>query len=433
MAFVTFEETLEYLFRQLPMFQRIGPMAFKKGLDNTLQLLAAMGNPHQHLKTIHVAGTNGKGSSSHSLAAILQSAGYKTGLYTSPHLKSFTERVRINGIPISEKEVVDFVNRHLEDFEQIKPSFFELTVALAFYYFEKEKVDVAVIEVGLGGRLDSTNVIAPLLSLITNISFDHQQFLGETLPEIAREKAGIIKKQTPVVISEWQKDSASVFESKANEENADLCFAQNEFEVQDLGLFEAHRKVNVHQNQTLLFSELEMSLLGTYQLKNLPGILKSVQKLNDCGFEISESHVRKGLANVQQLTGLKGRWQKLSDFPLMLCDTAHNEAGLKEIIPALLSLPHGQLYMVLGMVSDKDHHKMLSFFPKNSFYIFCQPNIPRALSAEALFEIGTEIGLEGIVVSDVNEALKKAQSLAAETDLIFVGGSTFTVAELDIL
>lgn len=429
---MTYQETLDYLFNALPMFQRVGASAFKKDLSNTLDLCAHLGNPERKFKSIHVAGTNGKGSTSHTLAAIFQSAGYKTGLYTSPHLKSFTERIRINGQEITEEAVVDFVEANQAFLDQLKPSFFEMTVGLAFWYFAKEQVDIAIIEVGMGGRLDSTNVITPELSVITNIGWDHMQFLGDSIPLIAGEKAGIIKQGIPVVISQSQEETTPIFLLKSFENKALITFADQKIKLEKLassnsGL--ASYAVSQDGETTIL----DFGLLGDYQIYNLPGILESVNQLRQMGWAISEEAVRKGLKEVTSLTGLKGRWQILGENPTIIADTGHNEPGIRAILGQLESYSYEQLWMVIGMVQDKDISKILALLPKEARYVFCQADLPRAMKAELLSEKAAEFGLNGEVIPNVNEALQFARKNAGSNDLIFVGGSTFVVAEIDDL
>lgn len=417
------------MFNALPMFQRVGASAFKKDLSNTLALCSHLGHPERQFKSIHVAGTNGKGSTSHSLCSILMEAGYTVGLYTSPHLKSFTERIKINGQEIPEQEVVDFVAANRDFLDELKPSFFEMTVAMAFWYFAEAKVDIAVIEVGMGGRLDSTNVIQPELAIITNIGFDHMQFLGDTLPLIAGEKAGIIKNQTPVVISSRQEEVAPVFVAKAQSEHAPIFFAQDSVKVKKIGyaasgngLFEL-----IANGQT---ERVEMDLLGNYQEKNLPGIWFAAEQLAEQGWAISKEHILKGLRAVVANTGLKGRWQILGRNPLTICDTGHNEDGIKFIVDQISQYSYNQLFMVIGMVNDKDVSKVLGLLPKLADYVFCQANIPRAMPAEELADKAREAGLHGEVVKDVNAALALVKKKAGKEDLIFIGGSTFVVAEI---
>ncbi len=408
------------------MFQRVGAAAYKNDLTNTIKLCEVLDNPQQKFKSIHVAGTNGKGSTSHMMAAILQSAGYRTGLYTSPHLKEFTERIKINGVEVEQKFVVDFVNRLHEVMEQIQPSFFEMTVAMAFEYFELEKVDVAVIEVGLGGRLDSTNVITPELSIITNISFDHMDLLGNTLGKIAFEKAGIIKQHKPVIISERQQEVEKVFTAKALESEAQLSFASDHIK-----LMMKIDGVYVYRDGVLWLEDLDTGLKGAYQRMNIPGVLAGVLKLREVGFEISDLSIREGISKVVSLTGLKGRWQKLRNLPLTICDTAHNPAGIREIIEQIRITPHDHLHFVFGVVKEKDLTEVLRLLPKDASYYFCEAKIPRALDAALLKTEASAFGLSGKVVRDVNDAYREATKNAAEGDLVFIGGSTFVVAEIE--
>jgi dihydrofolate synthase/folylpolyglutamate synthase len=423
-----YAETLRYLYQSLPMYQRIGAPAYKADLVNTQKLCRALGNPENRFKSLHVAGTNGKGSSSHMLAAILQAAGYKTGLYTSPHLRDFTERIKVNGQEISRSFVIDFVRRMKPLLEDIQPSFFETTVAMAFDYFVHQAVDIAVIEVGLGGRLDSTNVITPQLSLITNISFDHKDLLGDTLPKIAAEKAGIIKSHVPVVISERQPEVEAVFTERARAMEAPIVFASDH-----LSLKAAGDGFDVYRDQQVWLTDIRPELRGLYQQKNIPGVLQTVVRLKMMGYRISEEALRTGIANVVSLTGLKGRWQKLSDKPLTICDTGHNPAGIQMVVEQIKATPHRKLHMVFGVVKDKDLNDVFGLLPTDADYYFCQANIPRALDAYDLAAKAGAAGLRGVVERDVNKALRHATEAAGPEDLIFVGGSTFVVAELENL
>lgn len=419
----TYQQAIDYLYSSLPVFQRVGASAYKGDLTNTLALCEALGNPHKKFKSVHVAGTNGKGSSSHMLAAVLQSAGYKTGLYTSPHLKEFTERIKINGVEVSKEFVVDFVNRMQLVLERVKPSFFETTVAMAFDYFVKEKIDIAVVEVGLGGRLDSTNVITPEVSLITNISWDHMDLLGDTLERIATEKAGIIKPKVPVIISERQEEVAHVFLNKAREENSPIEFAESRYDVKLIG--DGQFKVNDKTYQ--------LDLKGDYQQRNLGGVLAALEELKKKGFTISDKNISESVSKTIEITGLKGRWQKLNDRPLMICDTGHNESGIREVLQQITKQKFKRLHIVWGMVGDKDVSKVLTQLPKEADYYFCQAKIPRAMPALALQEKMSGFGLKGKVIEDVNEAIAEAKRNAAPDDMIFIGGSTFVVAEIDNL
>lgn len=407
---MTYKETIEYLFNSTPVFEHVGASAYKPGLQTTEILDAHYGHPHKNFKTIHIAGTNGKGSVSHSLASILQEAGYKVGLYTSPHLIDFRERIRVNGIPVSEEYVIRFVEdfKHLNSkrIHHLSPSFFELTTALAFKYFAEEKIDIAVIEVGLGGRLDCTNIITPILSVITNISFDHTQFLGNTLAQIASEKAGIIKHQVPVVIGETTKETRPVFENKAKEMDAPIFFAEE-----------------IDRSEC---DQYEFELKGSYQKKNLRTILCAMKRLSF----IHPEHIQKGLTNVCKNTGLMGRWQTLSTHPLIICDTGHNVGGWKYLAPQISSVPCDRLHIVFGMVDDKDIRNVLSMLPKNAVYYFTQANNHRAIPAQQVGELAKEYGLSGNTYPTVAQAYEEAKSSASENDFIFIGGSSYIVADL---
>jgi len=430
---MNYNETLDYLFSQLPMFQRIGSAAYKANLDNTIAICELLDHPECKFRSIHIAGTNGKGSVSHMIASVLQAAGLKTGLYTSPHLKDFRERIKINGEMIPEQAVVDFVAKHKKEFERIQPSFFEMTVGLAFDHFAKEQVDIAVIEVGLGGRLDSTNVITPLLSVITNISFDHVALLGDTLEKIAAEKAGIIKDNVPVVIGETTAETKNVFLQKAKQHNAPIFFTEELYSAKNIRHThkgKLHLLMDVEKQDELLFANLESELPGLYQRKNIPTVIAALEVLNTKGFEVSEEIIRDGIKNVIANTGLLGRWQVLSEKPLTIADTGHNEAGIKEVLQQIAITPHAQLHFVLGMVSDKDITTVLNLLPKNAIYYFCKAQIPRAMEAAELAEKAKTTGLKGNVFDSVAAALNAAQENAEENDLVFVGGSTFTVAEV---
>ncbi|MBX2963209.1 MAG: bifunctional folylpolyglutamate synthase/dihydrofolate synthase [Cyclobacteriaceae bacterium] len=422
---MTYQETLEYLYANLPMFQRIGAAAYQKDLTNTRTLCGIAGNPQHQFKSVHVAGTNGKGSTSHMLASVLQSAGYTTGLYTSPHLKSFTERIKVNGQEIEEQFVVSFVERMKPHIETIKPSFFEITVAMAFEYFAFKKVDVAVIETGLGGRLDSTNVIQPIVSVITNIGYDHMDLLGNTLEKIAQEKAGIIKSNTPVVVSETQSELERVFQRAAEANNAQLTFADSKVQCTKM----ADGRIACLNGNTEF--KINLPLPGIYQLKNLPGVMATVDTLRALGFNISDEQLIHGLENVINQTGLKGRWQQLGSNPLIICDTGHNVDGIRIIMEQIKTYSYQKLYIVWGMVTDKERKKIFELLPKDAHYFFCQAKIPRALQAEQLANEAAAFNLEGEVTSDVNEAIAEAKKRATPNDFIFIGGSTFTVAEID--
>jgi dihydrofolate synthase / folylpolyglutamate synthase len=427
----TYHEAVDFLYQNLPIFQRVGAAAYKEDLDNTIALCAFLANPERKFKSIHIAGTNGKGSSSHMIASVLQSAGYKTGLYTSPHLKSFTERIRINGEAVPEQFVVEFVNHIRPAIEKIKPSFFEITVAMAFEYFAQQKVDIAVVEVGLGGRLDSTNVITPELSLITNIGWDHKDILGDSLEKIASEKAGIIKAGVPVVISERQKNIEDVFATKAQLEKSPIYFSTDSVVVEQAKA--DHSRTYAVTGDKIQIRNLALPLQGKYQRKNVGGVIKSLEVLQTLGYHIPTTAIKMGLEKVVQQTHLKGRWQKLSDKPLVICDTGHNIDGVKEIFGQISEIKFDNLHVVWGMVKDKDVTDILNVLPKNAKYYFCQANIPRAMEASVLAEKALATGLSGVVVPDVNDAMKLAISRAMEDDLVFVGGSTYVVAEIEEL
>ncbi len=430
---MNYSETIDYLYTRLPMFQRSGSAAYKNSLENTLKLDAYYRHPHQKYKTIHVAGTNGKGSVSHMLAAVLQSTGLNVGLYTSPHLKDFRERIRINGAMISENEVASWVSKYRNNNEiwKLEPSFFELTVAMALDYFAHQKVDIAIMEVGLGGRLDSTNIIRPEVSIITNIGLDHTNLLGETLEKIATEKAGIIKTGVPVVIGSKQPETKGVFRKVASEKQTELYFADEEYAVEyaTLGL---NGKQNLHitKKGKPVFEGLELDLLGRYQHKNLPSVLKAVDLLSARGIEISKPALFEGLANVQAKSGLLGRWQVLGNNPITVCDTGHNEDGFKAIVEQIKNTAYKNLHMVFGTVGDKDPAAVLALLPQNANYYFVKANLPRAMDALELQQKAKAFGLWGEVYGSVNEGLKMAKKNAGKNDFIFVGGSTFVVAEI---
>lgn len=423
-------QTLDYLYTRLPMFTRIGAAAMKKDLHNTIAMCNSLGNPQDKFKTIHVGGTNGKGSTSHMLAAVLQKAGYKTGLYTSPHLKDFRERIRVNGEMISEDFVVSFTLQEQKLIEELNPSFFEVTVAMAFAYFEAQKVDVAIIEVGLGGRLDSTNIITPELSVITNISFDHTNLLGNTLGEIAFEKAGIIKPGVPVIIGERQEETADIFIKKAKETGSTLVFANEQLRVEGVHKEGIHLVANIHNHESCIFESLKLDLTGSYQLKNVLQVIEAVNQLNSLGFTIPKAAVYTALANTVEITGLQGRWQTLSEKPLVICDTGHNLAGIHEVLDNIAATPHDQLHIVIGMLKDKDITSVLELLPKTAKYYFCQPLLERAMPADELAQRAEILHLVGDVFPTVALALISAKDNAATDDLIFIGGSTFVVAEV---
>jgi len=404
---MTYLETVNWMFSQLPMYQKQGQSAFKKDLTNTINLAKHLKNPQHKFKSIHVAGTNGKGSSSHMLASVLQEAGYKVGLYTSPHLKDFRERIKINGKTVSKPFVIGFIKQNKTFLDANKLSFFEMTVGMAFDYFAKQKVDIAVIEVGLGGRLDSTNIITPEVSLITNIGFDHVQFLGNTLPLIASEKAGIIKPNIPVVISETQPETQSVFTAFAEKNKSAIHFADQ------------------IENEALA-----TDLKGSYQSKNIKGVLQTIKQLQQKGFVITDQNIITGLLNTVKNTDLKGRWQTLSSNPKVICDTAHNKEGLTIAMQQLLQENFQQLHIVFGVVNDKDVVSILPLLPKNATYYFCKPDVPRGLDQNSLYTLFTDNGFVGKPHASVNEAYKMALKAASVDDVIYIGGSTFVVAEV---
>jgi len=404
---MNYKETLNWMFSQLPMYQRQGKTAFKKDLTNSIAFSKHLNCPEKQFKTIHVAGTNGKGSTSHMLASVLQEAGYKVGLYTSPHLKDFRERIKINGKIISEVEVVDFIKKNILFLEENKLSFFEMTVGLAFDCFSKHDIDIAIIEVGLGGRLDSTNIITPEVSVITNIGFDHTQFLGETLPEIAFEKAGIIKKEIPVVVGEFDKETYPVFERIAKENKSPLFLASE-----------------------IIKEDFQTDLKGAYQIKNIKTAVQTLNILKSSNSSITKESIKRGLKNIVKNTGLLGRWQVVQSKPKVICDTGHNKEGLHYVFKQLQEESFEKLHIVLGVVNDKDLDSILPMFPKTAIYYFCKPNIPRGLNEIILQLKCLKFELLGSVYSTVNEAYNSALKSANNKDLIFIGGSTFVVAEV---
>ncbi|HPE58094.1 MAG TPA: folylpolyglutamate synthase/dihydrofolate synthase family protein [Bacteroidales bacterium] len=428
---MNYTETLSFLFKQLPMFQRTGAAAYKADLSNTLELCRRLGNPQSDLPTIHIAGTNGKGSVSHFIASVLQEAGYKTGLFTSPHLKDFRERIKINGKVIPERKVVEFVEQKQQLINDLKPSFFEYTFSMAMNYFAEEKIDFLVAETGMGGRLDSTNVTNSVLSVITNIGFDHMRFLGDTLSKIATEKAGIIKKGVPVLIGQKQQEVKSIFISQAARVKAPIVFAEDLYSINS-------KIVNNIQGLKLVFSnnkdaqiiDIWSPLRGTYQLLNLLTVMAAIDQLNKTGLKISKQHITDGIANVIKNTGIRGRWEIISEKPQVICDTAHNSDGLALVLDQLMKIPYMNLHIVLGVVSDKKLDSILSMFPKGASYYFCNANIPRALPASELQELAAPFGLRGNVYGSVMEAYRVALKTMNPDDLLFIGGSTFVVAEV---
>ena len=402
---MNYPETIDYLFEKLPIYQRTGKIAYKADIGNIVKASEILKNPHLNFKSVHIAGTNGKGSTAHMISSILQEAGYKVGLYTSPHLKDFRERIKINGKMISKEAVVDFVQQYKTDFEKIEMSFFEFTVAMAFNYFSEKKVDIAIIETGLGGRLDSTNIIKPLVSVITNIGFDHTSLLGNTIEEIAAEKAGIIKENTPVIIGRKQKECEDIFITKAKENNSSISFCLGETKYQS-------------------------DLKGNYQSENVRTTLFCIKEIQKQGFTISEENIKKGLMSVMKNTSLLGRWQVLEKEPLIICDSAHNEDGIIEIVQQLSEIDYRELHFILGTVNDKNIDNILTLLPKDAIYYFCEANIPRSLEKETLQSKSEEHGLSGEVYNSVSQALQTAKKNAKKEDCIFVGGSTFVVAEI---
>eukprot|EP01029_Cantina_marsupialis_P019708 TRINITY_DN4586_c0_g1_i1.p3 TRINITY_DN4586_c0_g1~~TRINITY_DN4586_c0_g1_i1.p3 ORF type:complete len:429 (+),score=42.98 TRINITY_DN4586_c0_g1_i1:97-1383(+) len=427
---MNYQQTLDYMFTQLPMYQRTGKAAYKANLDNTLALDEYFQHPHRKFKSIHVAGTNGKGSVSHSIASVLQESGLKVGLYTSPHLRDFRERIKINGELIPEQEVVDFIKVHKGKFEEIQPSFFEMTVALAFDYFARMEVDIAVIEVGLGGRLDSTNIIDPILSIITNISLDHTNLLGTELSQIAKEKAGIIKKNVPLVVGEKQTEIADLFCQTASQRGTNIQFAEDIYALESVEYLDTLQKIEYKSFGDSSGVEIKCDLLGQYQQKNIRTALCGIEELKKLGYCIPIETIKQGFANVVRNTGLLGRWQYLGHNPKVICDTGHNLAGIKEILEQISRTEYRNLHIVFGMVDDKNIDDILRLMPKNANYYFTKASIPRALDQEILQKKAEVFELIGNHYSRVDLALGYAKQNASKDDLIFVGGSTFVVAEV---
>ena len=428
---MTYPETLEYLYQRLPMFSRVGSSAIRKGLKNITALCEALGNPQEGLRCIHVAGTNGKGSVSHMLAAVLQSAGYRTGLYTSPHLSDFRERIRVDGGMVEESFVTSFTERTKPLVEEIAPSFYEITVAMAFEYFREKRVDVAVIETGLGGRLDSTNIVDPDVAVITNIGWDHMQILGDTLIEIAVEKAGIVKSGVPVVVGEWDVETAAVFEKTSEARGAPLRFADRVREAVDARERFPHLEVTVKSDGVGAASTYLLELPGLYQQRNLLTVLATLDVLRERGWRIGEEAVQEGLRHTRRLTGLQGRWETLRTGPRVVLDVAHNEPGMRQVLLQLARTPHERLRIVIGMVRDKDVGSVLSLLPRDAEYFFTCADVPRALPAEELAAKAAEAGLSGSVHPDVNAALRSALDASDPDDLVLVCGSVFLVGEVD--
>ena len=423
---MNYHETLDYLYNSMPMFQQVGSIAYKEGLENTLVLDEYFHHPHRNYRTIHVAGTNGKGTCSHTLAAILQEAGYKVGLYTSPHLIDFRERIRVNGETVSKEYIVQFVNKYRSFFEPLYPSFFELTTAMAFNYFAETGVEIAIIETGLGGRLDCTNIISPDVSIITNISYDHTAQLGDTLVKIALEKAGIIKPGTPVIIGETTPETKSVFLQKAQEMHAPVFFAEEEQKLLKAEM--SSRGYWIYQ--TVKYKNLQGELRGLYQLKNTNTLLSVIDQLMDVGYIVGEEAIRNGFGKVSELTGLMGRWQKLHEHPELICDTGHNIGGMLYIVEQLKLQTYRQLHIVIGMVDDKDIHGILELLPQNACYYFTKASVKRALNENEFMKAAAGYGLKGSSYPDVVSAVKAAQKKSLPEDFIFVGGSSFIVADL---
>ena len=429
---MNYQQTIDYLFSQLPMFSRLGASAYKEDLHNTIALCNSLDNPQHKFKNVHIAGTNGKGSTSHMLAAILQQNGYKTGLYTSPHIKDFRERIRINGEKISEQFVIDFTAKTKAISEELKPSFFELTVAMAFEYFANEKVDIAIIETGLGGRLDSTNVITPILSIITNIGYDHTDILGDTLPKIATEKAGIIKQNIPVIIGEYNNEIKPVFIEKATKENAGIVFVEDEYLASNLEYNQHLLSLDVTNTKHNITEHFNLDLNGMYQAKNVCTVLCAEGILIQQGFNLTNKNEKIALANVKKLTGMQGRWDVLQTNPTIITDVAHNKEGIKLILNQLeINYPNANLHFVLGFVKDKDVESVLNLFPKNASYYFTNAHIPRALPFLDLKEKANKINLIGEGFDNVNEAIAAAKNNAKLDDVILICGSFFVIGEME--
>ena len=429
---MTYQQTVDYLFTRLPLYSRIGAAAFKPNLDNTIRLCESLDNPHTKFKSVHIAGTNGKGSVSHMLAAIFQTAGYKTGLYTSPHLKDFRERIKVNGEMVSEEFVIDFTERINLLIEEIDPSFFEITVAMAFDYFAEQKCDIAIIETGLGGRLDSTNIISPELSIITNIGWDHTNLLGNSLEKIAFEKAGIIKQDVPVIIGEVLKETLPVFEKMANDKNAVLTISSQKRQALEWKWEKHELIVEVAEDHKTDHKVYHLDLAGLYQIKNLLTALEACSQLQQKGWKIDETTIHKALLQVKRLTGLHGRWDIIHEHPLIVLDVGHNEDGIIQIVKQIELTDHHELHMILGMVNDKEIDNILKLLPKTAHYYFTQAQIPRALPAESLKQKAEAIGFKGKTYPDVNMALKEAKDKAGKDDLIIACGSVFLVGEVEV-
>ncbi|HEX5003196.1 MAG TPA: folylpolyglutamate synthase/dihydrofolate synthase family protein [Bacteroidia bacterium] len=430
---MTYQETLDYLYQQLPMFHRIGPAAYKANLSNTIAITRLLDHPENDFRSVHIAGTNGKGSVSNMLAAVLQQHGYKTGLFTSPHLKDFRERIRVNGAMIPKTEITQFVKKHKEAFELISPSFFEWTAGLAFHYFSKTDVDIAVIETGMGGRLDSTNVIQPVLSVITNVQWDHMHLLGDTLKKIAAEKAGIIKERVPVVVGEFNRETAGVFRTTAKKMHTSINFSDKQFKTvltKNIKQIPGKLIVDIIKNNRTYMKEVVVDLGGWYQLKNISTVMEALEVLNENGFEIDRKNVRKAFGKICRMTGFAGRWQVIDKHPLTIADTGHNADGIHEVMEQLSASSFSNLHMVIGMVADKDVSAILKQLPRNAVYYFCKPDLPRGYDAEALRQEAKLHKLNGRSYNSVAAALQAAQNAAGSHDLVYVGGSSFVVAEV---
>lgn len=430
---MNYQQTIDYLYKHLPMFSRVGAAAYKKDLQNTISLCTELKNPQTKFKSIHIAGTNGKGSTSHMLAAILQQAGYKTGLYTSPHLKTFRERIKVNGEMITEEFVIDFTENTKAISQAIKPSFFELTVAMAFDYFAKEKVDVAIIETGLGGRLDSTNIITPVLSVITNIGYDHMNILGNSLEEIAMEKAGIIKPNVPVVIGEYLPQTKSIFINKAQNCNAPVYLVQDEYKVLQVNLTAHNLCCTIQQINSNRIENFTLDLNGIYQTNNLCTVLCAIDILKKAGFDINDENEKYALSNTKKITGLRGRWDVIAENPAVILDVAHNEDGIKQVMlqVSLIRKNTSSVHIILGMVKDKEINKVLALLPQDAFYYYTNAHIPRALPATNLKTMGMVYNLSGKCFDNVNEAITAAKLSAKADDIILVCGSVFLVGEVN--
>ena len=430
---MNYRQTLDFLFSQLPMFQRVGGAAYKSNLNNTIAICKMLGNPEQKFPSIHIAGTNGKGSVAHLLASVLQEAGYKVGLYTSPHLTDFRERIRINGQKIPQSKVIEFVQNNKSLFQKIEPSFFEYTFGMAIHYFAEENIDIAVMEVGMGGRLDSTNVVKSILSVITNIGFDHTQFLGDTLQKIATEKAGIIKPNVPVIIGETQKEIQSLFIEAAKVNQAEIYFADKEYSLilkKNESPLKDEIEFDILRDGEVFIKKLQTDLLGKYQRKNLITAIKTIELLIEQGFSISTNQIIQGFKHTSENKGMAGRLQVLSSKPLTICDTGHNVDGMSEIVAQIEEIEYHQLHFILGMVNDKNIEPILNVLPKNAIYYFCKANIPRGLDQHELNNMAGKQGLKGDAYNSISSAYNTAKEHAISDDLIFIGGSTFVVAEV---